>query len=233
MEQISQLEVAFRLFLAFLLGGIVGFERESHNRPAGIRTHILVCVGATLIMLVSAYGFTGSGWGDHVDPARIAAQVVTGVGFLGAGTIFRHGSTITGLTTAATLWLVSGIGLAVGIGYYLGAGVVTAIAIINLTLLRSMEKIFNKRKKLRRFWVKGFFQPGLIAQISGVIGELGVLIVKIDLGDAQYMEPYKKDIIAVEFLLKMPPKVDASDLLRRVVTLYGIIEAGWDESEML
>jgi len=229
MEQIGYFEIALRLFLAFLLGGIVGFERETHNRPAGFRTHILVCVGSALIMLVSAYGFSGSGviTAQAVDPSRIAAQVVTGVGFLGAGTIFRHGSTVTGLTTAATLWLVSGVGLAVGIGYYAGASIATVMAIISLALLRGLDRHFDKKKRLHRLWVKGLYQPGLIGRIGAITGELGIFMVKIDLGDVSYMEEYKRDIVTIEFLLRIPSKADTTDLLRSIAALHGVIEAGW------
>ena len=229
MEQIGYFEVALRLFLAFLLGGVVGFERETHNRPAGFRTHILVCVGSALIMLVSAYGFSGGGalYARVVDPSRIAAQVVTGVGFLGAGTIFRHGSTVTGLTTAATLWLVSGVGLAVGIGYYAGASIATVMAIISLALLRGLDRHFDKKKRLHRLWVKGLYQPGLIGRIGAITGELGIFMVKIDLGDVSYMEEYKRDIVTIEFLLRIPSKADTTDLLRSIAALHGVIEAGW------
>ena len=110
---LSYWEIALRLGLAIIFGGAVGFERESQNLPAGFRTHILVCVGATLIMMVSAYGFTGP-LSEMVDPSRIAASVVTGIGFLGAGTILRQRGSIRGLTTAASIWAVSAIGLAVG-----------------------------------------------------------------------------------------------------------------------
>lgn len=100
-----------RLLLAGLMGGIIGLERESHGRPAGLRTHIIVSLGSCLIMLVSIYGFEDAG---NRDPARLAAQVISGIGFLGAGTILREGATIIGLTTAASLWVVAGIGLAMG-----------------------------------------------------------------------------------------------------------------------
>ncbi len=100
---ISEIDITLRLVISCILGGLIGFERESLDRPAGLRTHILVCIGSTLMTLVSIYGFSGF---EPVtkDPARIAAQVVSGIGFLGAGTILREGLTVTGLTTAASLW---------------------------------------------------------------------------------------------------------------------------------
>ncbi|NLN06375.1 MAG: MgtC/SapB family protein, partial [Firmicutes bacterium] len=103
-------ELILRLFVSVLLGGLVGLERERHNRPAGLRTHILVCLGSALIMIVSFAGFSGT-FGFSGDPARIAAQVVSGIGFLGAGTILRQGGFVRGLTTAASLWVVAAVGL--------------------------------------------------------------------------------------------------------------------------
>ena len=127
-------EVLLRLFVAAALGAAIGFERELREREAGLRTHLLVSVGSALFTLVSAYGFTE--WGAKVDPTRIAAQIVTGIGFLGAGAIIRHGFSVRGLTTAATLWLVAAIGMAVGAGYWEGAIIATLGALITLGPLR-------------------------------------------------------------------------------------------------
>lgn len=134
---LSDIQVILRLVLGAVLGGLVGFEREKHNkRIAGFRTHILVCVGSTLIMLTSLYIFNIYSGNAVVDPARIAAGVVTGIGFLGAGTIIRSRASVTGLTTAASLWTVSGIGLAVGCGFYIAGVVTTVIVLAALYILR-------------------------------------------------------------------------------------------------
>lgn len=124
-----QLEMVLRLVLASLFGGIVGHERELADKPAGMRTQVLVCLGAALFTLVSAYGF-----GEEADPVRIAAQVVTGVGFLGAGTILRTGASVRGLTTAASVWAVSAIGVSVAVGMYLLAMVTTLLVTVVLRL---------------------------------------------------------------------------------------------------
>jgi putative Mg2+ transporter-C (MgtC) family protein len=132
--------VAVRLTVAAVLGGAIGLERELRDREAGFRTHMLVCVGSALFTIVSAYGFSEFlESGDPViraDPTRIAAQIVTGIGFLGAGAIIRQGLSIRGLTTAATLWVAAAIGLAAGAGYYSGAIAATAITLIALWPLR-------------------------------------------------------------------------------------------------
>lgn len=140
-----------KLLLAAVLGGIIGWERERRGRPAGLRTHILVCVGVTLMMVVSEHIFEkykifAADSIIRVDPARIAAQVVTGIGFLGAGTIIRTRATIRGLTTAASLWVVAGIGLAIGSNCYLPALFTTVLAIFALLLLPLFERSIKRDK---------------------------------------------------------------------------------------
>lgn len=134
-----------RLLLAALLGGVIGVERDLHGRAAGLRTHILVSMGAAVFTLISIYlSGTGSGTERVGDPARIAAQIVTGIGFLGAGVIIREGMTIRGLTTAACLWSAAGIGMAAGAGYPLVACVATVIALFSLIILKYFERIYRK-----------------------------------------------------------------------------------------
>ena len=132
--------VVLRLFVAAVLGGAIGVERELRDREAGIRTHLLVSLGSALFTIVSAYGFHAfleSGANVvRADPTRIAAQIVTGIGFLGAGAIIREGLSVRGLTTAATLWVVAAIGMACGAGWYWAAVVTTALTILALGPLR-------------------------------------------------------------------------------------------------
>lgn len=130
--------VLLRLAIAAGLGGAIGFERELRERQAGLRTHLVVCVGSALFTLVSAYGFEDffTATGTRIDPTRIAAQIVSGIGFLGAGAIIRQGLSVRGLTTAATLWLVAAIGMAAGAGYYSGAIIATVGALLTLGPLR-------------------------------------------------------------------------------------------------
>ena len=125
-----ELEMILRLLLAAALGAIIGYQRERASKPAGLRTHILICVGAALFTIASLYGF-----GASADPARVAAGIVAGIGFLGAGAIIRRGEgVVEGLTTAATIWAVAGIGLAAGAGLYLVSAVTTAVILIVLFL---------------------------------------------------------------------------------------------------
>jgi len=134
-------DILLKLFLAVVFGGLIGWEREIHGRAAGLRTHILVSLGSALIMLTSLYIFDTYSKEVHIDPFRIAAQVVSGIGFLGAGTIIRSRASIKGLTTAASLWSTAGIGLAIGVGFYKGAIAATALVLISLLLLRGLKTI--------------------------------------------------------------------------------------------
>ena len=128
-------EMILRLLLASALGAVIGYQRERSGKQAGLRTHMLICVGAALFAIISAYGFSGA-----IDPARIAAGVVVGVGFLGAGVILhREGGAVAGLTTAATIWAVAGIGLAAGAGLYIVSAVATAIILGVLFIPHSIE----------------------------------------------------------------------------------------------
>lgn len=146
-------EMILRLLLAALLGSAVGLERERLLWVAGLRTHMLVCVGSALFMLVSAFGFAGALGPRHVelDVSRVAAQVVSGIGFLGAGTILLRHDVIRGLTTAASLWTVAAIGLAVGGGLYVPAGAATALILIILAVLKPIEKKLYIHRRMRRF----------------------------------------------------------------------------------
>lgn len=134
-------EILIRLFLAIILGGAIGLERELHGHPAGLRTHVLVSVASALAMLVSKYGFVGY----TGDPARLAAQVVSGIGFLGAGAIIHDRGDIKGITTAATLWVVAIVGLATGNGFYTGALGTTIMSIVVLIFLRHLEKYLGNK----------------------------------------------------------------------------------------
>lgn len=141
-------EVLIRLSLAALFGGLIGLERERKNWVAGLRTHMMVSVGSCLAMIVSMYGFADVLGNEHLrlDPARVAAQVISGIGFIGAGTIlFLRQGAVRGLTTAAGLWTVAAIGLATGGGLYFAAAVTTVIALIILLALQPLERIYSKR----------------------------------------------------------------------------------------
>jgi putative Mg2+ transporter-C (MgtC) family protein len=154
------LVLALRLLLAGILGGVIGYERESIDRPAGFRTHILVCVGAALVMVTSEYIFHKYKGTVNIDPARLGAQVISGIGFLGAGTIIREGFNVKGLTTAASLWAVSCVGIAAGIGFYEGAVAATILIYLTLLVLKKLEDHFSKKHNFSVIYVKSDNVPG-------------------------------------------------------------------------
>lgn len=155
-RMISNEQIIMRLLVSVLLGSLIGIERERLNWAAGLRTHMIVCMGSCLIMVVSAFGFQDVLHVSHVslDPSRVAAQVVSGIGFLGAGTILVRQNTILGLTTAASLWAVAAIGLAVGGGLYIAASAATAIVLVVLAGLKRLEKFFFKEEKQHEVTVR-------------------------------------------------------------------------------
>lgn len=143
-------QIILRLILSVLLSGLIGFERQLHRRTAGLRTHILVSLGSCLIMLTSMYVFDIYKDKVLLDPGRIAAGVITGIGFLGAGTIIREREGVRGLTTAASLWVVAGIGLSIGIGFYIAGIFTTVLALITLFFLRHMEGVIFSEKSPKK-----------------------------------------------------------------------------------
>ncbi|WP_046216079.1 MgtC/SapB family protein [Paenibacillus wulumuqiensis] len=159
---IDNLSILFRLLAAMLMGGLIGWERERSSHAAGLRTHILVCVGSALIMMLSVYGFADfiHETNVRIDPARLATAVISGIGFLGAGTILFTGKAITGLTTAASLWVVAAIGLAIGAGFYFAAFVSTLLVLLNLWVLNIVEQRYIRRSKAHSITIEG---------ISGVL----------------------------------------------------------------
>jgi putative Mg2+ transporter-C (MgtC) family protein len=156
MDLLSNWETVERLLAAAALGSLIGFERERLLWAAGIRTHMLVCVGACLFMIVSAFGFSTSIMQAHVilDPSRIAAQVVSGIGFLGAGAILARGEIVRGLTTAASIWTVAAIGLAVGGGLYFAAGLSTTIILAILAGVKPLEEAYRDRNQTCRLVIE-------------------------------------------------------------------------------
>jgi len=168
-----------RLIAACLLGGIIGYEREHVHRPAGFRTHILVCVGSALVMITSEFIYLKYSSQVNVDPARLGAQVISGIGFLGAGTIIKEGVNVKGLTTAASLWAVSCVGIAVGIGFYSGAFIATIIIFLTLVVIKKTQGKRSSRNI--RLFVHTEIKKGQVREISRIIEEMGVEVKKTDI----------------------------------------------------
>ncbi len=173
--------LVIRLFLSVMLGGLVGFERERKNHAAGLRTHTLVCLGSCLLMILSIYGFADFADEPNVrlDPARLAAQVITGVGFLGAGTILFRGKSITGLTTAASIWVVMAVGLAVGAGFYLPAILSAVMVLLILWGLNIIEKRYLNHRHECTFSITLRAQGPRVESFQSLLTLRGVKLVKV------------------------------------------------------
>ncbi len=216
-----KLELIARLLLASILGGIIGLEREVHGRAAGFRTHLLVSLGSCLFVVSSIYFYelygNKSGIGPSgVDPGRVAAQVVTGIGFLGAGAIIRDRASIRGLTTAACLWIAAAIGLSCGIGLYVIAPIVTLFAVVSLLLLKKVE---NRLKKDTYSCVKVWSDD-----FSNQIDRLEEVLAAYQLRLLNAV--IEKDILNREiylaFEIKMGTRDIARQLLEKIVEIPGI-----------
>jgi putative Mg2+ transporter-C (MgtC) family protein len=170
---LSEWDMVGRLLVAALLGSFIGFERERLSWAAGLRTHMLVCVGACLAMIVSAFGFSDILGTDHVtlDPSRIAAQVVSGIGFLGAGSILMRGEVIRGLTTAASLWAVAGVGLAIGGGLYVPGIAATVIILGILAGVKPIEERYRAKTQTADLYVQATKGELTLTTLNEALGD--------------------------------------------------------------
>jgi putative Mg2+ transporter-C (MgtC) family protein len=168
---LSEWELLLRLVLSCVLGGIIGYERQSRRKSAGLRTNVLVCLGSCLIMVMSVEMYQEVEGKTNADPARLAAQVVSGIGFLGAGAIMKEGLSVTGLTTAACLWVVAGVGLAVGAGFYAGALISTALVFVTLGSLSRLDDWVDHEKNLS-LNIHTVDRPGQLMRISRCLEDL-------------------------------------------------------------
>jgi len=173
------LDISLRLLLAISLGGIIGLEREASHKPAGLRTHILICISAAMMMILSELLLEGSP-GLTGDLLRVAAAVIMGMGFIGAGTIIQSEGTVHGLTTASTLWTVSALGLVIGAGRYLVAVIFSVLVLAALVLFRRLEETHLK-KGLYHYQVKIKERPDILINLRKLIFHLGLKLVELNL----------------------------------------------------
>jgi putative Mg2+ transporter-C (MgtC) family protein len=216
-------EILVRLAAAAALGGVIGIERELREREAGFRTHMLVAMGAALFTLVSAYA-----WGDFAfsqasgvtfDPTRIAAQIVTGIGFIGAGAIIRQGLSVRGLTTAATLWLVAAIGMACGAGFYWAAVIATVISLVSLGPLRVVSRRVGDRTH-RRELVVDLEPEATAAPVLAALEQLGVEVTSFSMaahGDGRRLA----------CIVELPQHEDSAEVVLRLGELAEVSGVKW------
>jgi putative Mg2+ transporter-C (MgtC) family protein len=210
-------EALLRLALAAVLGAAVGLERELRDREAGLRTHLLVALGSALFTIAGAYGFHTL----RTDPTRVAAQIVTGIGFLGAGAIIRQGFIVRGLTTAATLWVVAAIGLAVGAGYYSGAVIATAVVLFSLYPLRivAYRVVVRFRPEDARLLVE--IPAG--ASTGTVLDEVERAGMRIESVDVSREGDRRRLALDV----RVPPHVNAARVVASIADLESVAEVRW------
>ena len=205
-------EVAVRILIAAVLAGVIGFEREIREHTAGFRTHILVAVGSAAFTLASSYSVGGTSF----DPNRISAQVVTGIGFLGAGAIIRYGVSVRGLTTAASLWTVAAVGLLSAQGFFSAALVTTGVVIASLTLLRLLEDRVLYARRGREIPVRVHFSsPGYapLAQLVDMLHQAHVVIKEMGVA------PEDNDRDTIRLLLDLPRTLDTAKLTALIADL--------------
>jgi putative Mg2+ transporter-C (MgtC) family protein len=219
---IEDVDILLRLLLAMALGGAIGLERERSNRAAGLRTHILVCLGSTLIMMLSIYGFSDfvNEANIRIDPARLAASVITGIGFLGAGTILFTGKSITGLTTAASVWVVAALGLSVGAGFHFAAITTTILILMTLIFFNKIEQRYIKGNKLHLVTIHVADSPGLLDTISKLLIEEGFTIKKLIVNEYSKV-PYgelqlQQTILELSIHVMSKKSLDSMNLVSKV-----------------
>ncbi len=221
MEDGSFLPMLIKLLLAALAGGVIGWEREIHGRPAGLRTHLLVSIGSCLMMIISEgiylkYGGLFADGVVRIDPGRIAAQVVTGIGFLGAGVIIKDGMSVRGLTTAASLWIMSGIGMAFGLGMASAGILWTAGASAILIILKKMDHLFRKDCFLR-LTVIADSKSNLYAQLQQIFSD-----AKVSVTDVEQELNLEEHLSTYVFMITRQQSAIGSEMLVAISALPGV-----------
>jgi putative Mg2+ transporter-C (MgtC) family protein len=211
-------ETLGKLSLALALSGLIGMERESKERPAGFRTHVLVGMGSCLVMMIS---YSVAAGGKNFDPARIAAQVISGIGFLGAGTIMRHGDVVRGLTTAASLWTVAGIGLAVGAGWYAGAAATSVLVFLTLWLFRQIEWKWLHKGQRRGTLECLLTHEAQLSQLLTVVNSTGARVTGIE------FETDDTDQKRAQITLNLPRSVLRESVITQLRQVEGVQWVDW------
>ena len=215
---LSQTDIFIRLLVAAALGGLIGLERERHDQPAGLRTHIILVLGATIAMCIFInLSMQFRTVATNGDPERLAAQVISGIGFLGGGAIFRYGANVKGLTTAASLWTAAIIGLAVGAGYFVIGVAATACVLFVLVALDLMEKKMLHSHTTRVVSIKGADRPGFLEDVKTTL-----LAFQVPLRSVAFSQDLKNGSVQIEGVAKLSKAQTVEDLVRAISKIDGI-----------
>lgn len=210
----SQFEYLIRILIAGLCGGIIGYERKNRMKEAGIRTHFIVCLSSALIMIVSKYGFQDQIGISNIslDPSRIAAQVVSGIGFLGAGMIFMRRQSVKGLTTAAGVWGTAGVGLAIGAGLYF-IGLISTIVIVIAQTILHRDFSWLSTPRTEELTLKISNEPEALEYIEETLKKEDIEVMNFKAKRAKSHNDIEVKSIELELILKVPEAYDISELL--------------------
>ena len=208
---LTEFDMIVRLSLSFLAGAIIGFERSSRRQIAGLRTHILISTGSTLLMLLSIYLTQYYSLSGNGDPGRIAAQVVSGIGFLGAGAIIRLGNNIRGLTTAASLWFVAAVGLAIWSGMFLVAGIAETLGIFTLVVLSFIERKIFPSERYKVLVISYIENTQSTKEAIDIVKESGITIQSVDVNHGSHDKGTK-----LRLLVRIPDSADIESLARSI-----------------
>lgn len=215
---ISEVQIILRILVGALLGAVIGFERERDNQPAGLRTHMILVIGATLAMVLSVnLGYLFARPGTPADPARLAAQVISGIGFLGAGAIMRYGFNVKGLTTATSLWTMAIVGMAVGAGYYLVGVFTTALMLVVLTLLNIIEKRFVRKPISRFISIQADDRKGVVKSIRRILQDFSQ-----DLASFNIQKHVKNKRLRIQVMVRISRDQKLEDLVETLSDVDGV-----------
>jgi putative Mg2+ transporter-C (MgtC) family protein len=215
---ITEVQIILRVLVGAALGAAVGLERERQDQPAGLRTHIILVIGATLAMVLSVnLGYLFARPGTPADPARLAAQVISGIGFLGAGAILRYGFNVKGLTTATSLWTMAIVGMTVGAGYYLIAVGTTALMLLVLTLLNVIEKRFVRTSLSRFITIEANYKKGLVKSIRHVVQDFSDEVLSFTI-----QKNIKAKRLRIHVVARIPRKQKLDDLIDEISDIDGV-----------
>ena len=212
---VEYLQIGFKIFLSFIAGFILGLERKIRQQAIGVRTVILISISSTLLMLLSLH--MGKTYGG--DSARLAAQVVSGIGFLGGGAILRHGLNIRGLTSAATIWAASAIGLGIGAGMYIASMIVLCVSVLSLVLLEKFETKYFPAERNKRLFLVFHNNKINFTELHNIVENHGLIILNMDISKL-----INEEQLQVTFSVRAPEEIDVLDLAEKIKDLGNLEE---------